>query len=157
MKLRWSALAIIPIVAGIMTLGVGPAVSQVTETMTLYFPNDSGHATHINVGSGEFGEPGDGAVARGPLFDADTDERVGQARQVVTFLSRKGLSIVHGEAKLPLGTITYEGTTQAGPYEQSGTWAITGGYGGYEGATGSIVFTQSDDAGRSTVAISITH
>jgi hypothetical protein len=156
MKFRWSRLAMIPIAAGIVGLYAGPAVSQATETMTVYLPNDMGHATHINVGSEEFGQPGDGAVAHGPMFDADTNEQIGQARHVVTFVSRRGLAIVYGEAQLPSGTITYVGTVRAGAYQQSGTWAITGGYGGYEGASGSIEFSESDDAGGSTAVISIT-
>ena len=151
MKKALSLLALA--VLGVSTALVVPASSQSSNRVQIHaYEVEEGYAKMIDDG-GKGMTAGDVIFENLPVFDAATDQRVGDTATVITVIrGPKGnpLLWVDCEVGLERGSITFAGGERmAAMFGGGALFSVTGGTGAYRDVTGTVIATHAERDGRS--------
>jgi hypothetical protein len=129
---------------GVMIATLLPASSA--TTIRVYEKGNKGFEKQINV-DGQHSLAGDYVVGTHPLYRAKTGERVGRDTVQLLFIRAIGKQDARFRAaatfKIEGGTLEAAGTAKFTSLEGGAKFAITGGTGAYDGATGTLVVRES--------------
>jgi hypothetical protein len=137
----------------LIVIGAQPAVSQPPKqrtTISVFDPNVTPYSKEINEGSKKFG-PGDWSVGLERFFDTDTCERSGRAITKFTFVKdlgkQDGMYIIDASVLFSDGKISIYSGGRFSEFENDGgaVFAVTGGTGAYQDATGTMTIEENTD------------
>jgi hypothetical protein len=128
--------------AGLLGLSLIPASSQQSTTIKVYETEGSGYEKFVDVAHKGFGG-GDYIVAEHPLYRTGTKKKVGRDSEQITIIKRVGKQDAQFRVAATFlfggGKIEAAGFSTFGNVAKGAPFAITGGTGAYEGATGTVV------------------
>ena len=150
------------IAAGVAVAPTGGA--QTPGPRTLTFLDDTNHGTQAfvdsapkspvrNPQSGRFRlSPGDTLYVRSPILDGEGGKRIGTAYSQFTVVKGNNFANAvfrgHGAFRLPDGQLLADGVFRIA--NATNTVAVLGGTGAYEGARGSLTFTEVEHGSQDT-------
>lgn len=146
------ALAVLATV-GVSAALVAPASSQSTQRTEIHaYELEEGYSKLIDERRKGL-SPGDVILENLPVFDAATDERVGETVTVITAVrgpQSNPLLWIDCEVVLAGGSITFAGGERMGDMFGGGaTFSVTGGTGDYRDVTGTVTATHAERDGHS--------
>jgi hypothetical protein len=135
------------------TAQVIPAASHPTERTVIHaYEVEKGYAKMIDDG-GKGMTAGDVIFENLPVFDAATDERIGDTATVITVIrgpKNNPLLWLDCEVGLAGGSITFAGGERmADMFGDGALFSVTGGTGDYRDAVGTVIATHAERDGRS--------
>jgi hypothetical protein len=139
--------------SGVVMGAVVPASSQQGRTIRLYEREGTGFEKFINV-AGQ-GVAGDYVIETHPLYRRGTRRKVGRDVAQITLIRALGsqgnaLFRVALTARLGGGRIEASGFGKLSRLSKGVTFAVTGGTGAYQGATGRLKFRETEGRGYFT-------
>ncbi|MGI8707141.1 MAG: hypothetical protein ACR2LG_02895 [Actinomycetota bacterium] len=137
---------------GLSAALVAPAASQSTERTEIHaYEVEEGYSKLIDERR-EGLSPGDMILENLPVFDAATDERVGDTVTIITAVrgpQSNPLLWIDCEVGLAGGSITFAGGERMGDMFGGGaTFSVTGGTGDYRDVTGTVTAKHGERDGR---------
>jgi hypothetical protein len=127
--------------SGVLIGAMLPAASQQATTIRLYERQRKGFEKFINV-DGKKSIAGDYILESHPVYRVGTKTKVGRDAATITLIRRLGkqdaLFRVAATFVLPTGKVEVSGLNRASRLAKGAPFAVVGGTGAYEGATGTL-------------------
>jgi hypothetical protein len=132
--------------SGVLIGAMLPAASQQATTIRLYERQRKGFEKFINV-DGKKSMAGDYILESHPLYRVGTKTKVGRDAATITLIRRVGKQDVLFRAAatfvLPSGKVEVSGLNKSSRLAKGASFAVIGGTGAYEGATGTLTARES--------------
>jgi hypothetical protein len=149
------AAAVLVIAAAAAITHTAALATDAPRTITVTEPFVGGHSRYVDVGKEGFG-PGDMFLSTDvPMYDAQTEKRVGSSDGIETMVSlrHKGTVMLHGRARLPDGVVELTALLRHSDREQTGI--VVGGTGAYAGARGYATIVEDRKHKRNVITLTL--